>query len=176
MAIEISLTRGLIAIVDDEDAELAKFKWHIFGGHRTFYAMRNLRRLAGKRPRVSLHRAVWARAHPGEPMPPKLDHRDGNGLNCRRSNLRPATTRENGRNRRMTTNNKAGYIGVYLCRTESRSRPWRAELQADGQRAWCGYFETSQAAAIARDVVARDMFGDFATLNFPQPGERSAIQ
>jgi hypothetical protein len=57
---------------------------------------------------------------------------------------------------------------------------WRAVVKSQGQQTYCGYFpktpEGEIAAAKAHDVKARELFGEFAALNFPREGERSALR
>jgi hypothetical protein len=171
IVIGIPLTQGKIAIVDEEDAELARLKWYARLGGSTFYAARTTRATGGFWTTGTLHCAVWARAHPGEPVPRELDHRNGDGLDNRRSNLRPATRQENSRNRRLQTNNTSGFKGVHW---EASSRKWRAVIRVDHRFYRLGRFRTAEDAARIYDGQARARFGEFATLNFPLPGERPA--
>ena len=175
--VTIPLTQGKVAVVDDEDAELSQLRWHVLPGRRTTYAKRNARRDDGRRETEQLHRAVWARAHPDEPIPIQLDHRDGNGLNCRRENLRPATRSENIRNQRVRITNTSGFKGV--CWQKTRCR-WQAQIgvttKGDRTNHWLGYFATHEDAARAYDDAARKLHGEFAALNFPCHNERSAIE
>ena len=105
---KIPLTKGYVALVDDEDYELAtSVRWtacesivNIDGRQhvRGVYAVSKHKDEHGKI--VSLHRMIMC-------PPPHLvvDHIDGDGLNNTRSNLRVATYSENIANRR------AGYVG-----------------------------------------------------------------
>jgi hypothetical protein len=167
--ISIPLTQGKVALIDDEDAELAAFRWHAMRSGTTFYARRDEWEERKLKATIRLHRAVWARAHPGEPPPPELDHRDGDGLNCRRVNLRAATHAENCRNQRILYNNTSGFKGVV--RKKGR---WYACIRLRGVPHSLGYFATREEAARVYDGQARILFGEFATLNFPLPGERPA--
>lgn len=88
---EIELTQGMVALVDDEDFErLNAVKWCVHKGKRTFYAVRHLSRAMGH-GLIQMHNVVA-----GDP-PPGLerDHRDGNGLNNQKENLRLCTTQQN---------------------------------------------------------------------------------
>lgn len=172
--IEIPLTRGKVALVDDKDADLASVSWQ---AHRykdgVYYARRSVRTTDGFRT-VMLHREIWARAHPGEEVPRIIDHENRDGLDCRRGNLRRASAAQNAWNQRMHRDNRSGYVGVRYMRGRNLSKPWRADMQSrrDGFRV-LGYFATAEEAARARDAAVRAARGEFARVNFPGPGEHS---
>jgi len=100
---------------------------------------------------------------------PMVDHRNGNGLDNRRANLRPATKSQNGANRLIAASNKSGFKGVDL-----KKGRWRAQIKVVGSKIHLGYFDLAEEAARAYDMAAIEAFGEFATLNFPSPGQRSA--
>lgn len=104
--IEIQLTQGRVAIIDAQDAHLAQHNWRLqVSKYGTAYAVRC--HAAGYR---LLHREVLG-LPPGA-IPP-VDHEDGDGLNCRRGNLRISTPLENARNKRgPQRNNTSGHAGV----------------------------------------------------------------
>ncbi len=161
MSALIPLTRGQVAIVDDEDADLASFKWHAKPNRQTFYARRRVWVGNGKQIDVSLHRTVAERmgisAH-------DVDHKDRNGLNCTRENLRGATRSQNTANRPRQADNKSGYKGVHW---SSRWKRWVAGIRANGKKRHLGYFSDPVTAAHAYDRAAVEVFGEFAYLNFP---------
>lgn len=169
MAREIPLTRGMVAVVDDQDYdELSKFRWFAKCGRWTWYAERNTPRDEnGRRSTVRMHRQIL-----GVIGDIEVDHRNGDGLDNRRANLRTATAQENQRNR---THKPAGsssrFHGV---RWHAKSGKWEARI-ADGERTangcaknrFLGHFASETEAALAYDAAARVSFGDFASLNFP---------
>jgi hypothetical protein len=169
--VEIHLTRGYTAFVDDADADLANLKWFAQPHGRTAYGLRHIPRSGGGRAIERLHRAVWRRAHPGKPIPAQLDHVDGNGLNCTRTNLRAASREENGRNQRLIVTNRSGFKGVSWHQDRSK---WHARIKFAGKRKHIGLFVNKYDAARAYDAAAREVFGAFARLNFPMSGENSA--
>jgi len=96
-----------------------------------------------------------------------VDHRDGDGLNNQKVNLRLATTAQNGRNQRRRADNRSGFKGV-----KANGSKWMARIRANNQRIFIGNFSTKEDAARAYDAVARLLFGEFARLNFPRPGDK----
>lgn len=152
----IPLSQGQQALVDDEDyAELSKFKWHAQRHKYTFYAARSAYTPTGKQ-HVSMHRAILA-AERGI----QVDHRDGNGLNNCRSNLRLATRVQNlcaFRGGRINKTSK--YRGVYFHKQKAK---WQVRVV----RQYVGIYASELDAARAYDAVARAQFGEFVHLNFP---------
>lgn len=162
MVIELPLSQGKVALIDDEDAHLAEFKWHArHNGRNLWYAARCV---GPQRRTVSLHRVIL-------PGCVQVDHINGDGLDNRRANLRPASARENQFNGRMRADNTTGYKGVTW---DARDRVWRARVNAKGRRMSLGSFHDPVEAARAYDEAARRLFGEFAALNFPEDGERAA--
>jgi len=96
---------------------------------------------------------------PGE----QIDHKSGDGLDNRRSNLRPTTNALNQANRRRVQS-KSGFKGVSWDSTK-RERPWRAHITIDGRMKFLGAFATPEEAARSYDVAARALFGEFAATN-----------
>jgi hypothetical protein len=167
-ACRIALPGGLVALVSEQDfGRTSARRWHVIRGRSGLrYAMTTWRRGPGlKQAGLYLHRFV-ACALPGQ----VIDHRDGDGLNCTRENLRYCTVTDNCRNR---TNNRSAFKGVTR---GNGTGVWRAyiyagELKADGsrKRVDLGTFSDSVAAARAYDMAAVAAFGEFAKLNFPLP-------
>jgi hypothetical protein len=90
-----------------------------------------------------------------------VDHfPDPRGLNCQKHNLRPASFKENVQNQRLRINNTSGYKGVTLQKDCGR---WKAAI---GASIYLGLFPTAKQAALAYDVKARELFGEFANTNF----------
>jgi hypothetical protein len=106
--------------------------------------------------RTSLHRVISAVASDIE-----IDHENGNGLDCRDGNLRPATRQQNTSNRRYY--NRTGYRGVFL--TKGKKNPFGAQIEHNGKNNHIGVFSTAEAAALAYNERANALFGEFAILN-----------
>jgi len=164
----IPLTRGKMATVSARDyASVAQYKWSAIYHGQTWYAVGNVRCACGYLHHTSMHRFIM-NAGPGQ----EVDHRDGNGLNNQRSNLRSAGRRQNVRNRRhKALGCSSRYKGV--CWSKACNK-WCAYI-ADGprrpdgrsRRRHLGVFKSERAAARAYDRAAAKSFGAFAALNFP---------
>lgn len=151
---EIPLTKGRVAIVDDEDFErLTAVKWKL---NNCGYAVRNLPRNGGPRGQQMLHRAVLGLAK-GDPM--QVDHVNGDKLDNRRANLRLCTPQQNALNRPATARSKSGVKGV--CRAPA-SDLWRASICANGKRHYLGRFTTIDEARAAYNRAALQLHGEFA--------------
>lgn len=159
---EIQLTRGLVALVDDSEYErVIRHRWYAqwHPGTRSYRA-----RMSG-RPRVFMHRYVLELTQPYV-----VDHRNHNTLDNRRQNLRPCSAAENNRNRRKRDGLTSRYKGVYYERDRAR---WKAHIDIDGRTKTLGRFTSEEDAARAYDAMARQLFGEFAYLNFPSSGTPS---
>lgn len=151
---EIPLTQGKVALVDDEDYDwLNQWKWYAAKTPTTYYATRGYFK-QGKRHGVVMHRLIL-----NVPSGLGTDHKDRNGLNNQRSNLRIATIRQNSRNRKR--NNGKRYIGVFF-----KSGKYEASLTTDCKTYYLGRFVSEIEAAKAYDEMAKKMYGEFANLNF----------
>jgi AP2 domain len=161
----IPLTQGQVAIVDAEDFEfLSQWNWFAWWSDqsRTFYAIRNGPQAGEIRiPNIVMHREI-AKCKTGE----ECDHKNFNGLDNRKTNLRPCTRSESMMNRRIQRSNKCGYKGVVFDSRANKGKPWRAVVSKRGKRVHLGYFLTKEAAARAYDAGAKIHHGEFAQLNF----------
>jgi hypothetical protein len=157
----IPLTRGLFAKVDDFDYEyLSKYKWCASRSHAGYYAVRSVGRYPSKT--FAMHRVIL-----GISDLRQVDHRDGDGLNNQKENLRPATNAQNHGNRKRPANNTSGYKGVTL----TPSGKWKGMIEVLGRSIYLGIFTKAEDAARAYDISARQHFGEFARLNFQEHDE-----
>lgn len=101
----------------------------------------------------------------------RTDHRNGDGLDNRRANLRAATDQDNLRNMRKHRGSSRFKGVCWHC----NDRCWNVKIRLGGRAVNLGAFADEVAAALAYDAAAREYFGEFAALNFPLPGERSAL-
>ena len=95
-----------------------------------------------------------------------VDHRNRNGLDNRRLNLRPATSSQNNANVRVI-----GVSRFHGVSWHKSSRKWQAQITCNYQHTHVGLFTSEEEAARAYDAVARKLHGEFANLNFPTPEE-----
>jgi len=158
----IPLTQGKFAIVDQQDYErLAKYKWHAARHGRSCYAQRGTGSAkSGKRKKhlVMMHREIL---NVGEDK--LIDHKNHNGLDNRRANLRAATWEENCWNKRKPKAHcSSRYKGVMW---DKRRGKWQAQIGYKSKKIFIGYFEDEKSAARAYDTKARELFGDYASLN-----------
>lgn len=151
---------GLFAIVDECDSSLVgEFHWRP-AFHKTNVYAKAWAYLDGKRTCVLMHRVVMGMGK-GDP---DLDHENGNGLDNRRSNLRPCNPSQNAANRRVhLPHSSSTFRGVTW---NKKSGKWQASIKVSGRNIYLGLFTTEQDAARAYDDAAVEHFGTFARLNF----------
>jgi hypothetical protein len=146
----IQLTRGKVAVVDDEDfTELAQYRWYCTSRG---YAVRVMPGTRGSK-KIYMHKAICASAA-------QVDHINGDQLDNRRCNLRPATMQQNLHNRGKFRNNTSGFKGVHVQRGK-----YVARIAKDGKRVYLGHFDTAEAAHTAYCAAATEQHGDFARFN-----------
>lgn len=104
------------------------------------------------------HRIVFAITHGFDPAKMYIDHRDGDGKNNNPSNLRLATHSENMQNRKKHKNNTSQKTGVTF---DKDAQKWRSSIGVNGRLKFIGLFTDIKDAAAAREVAARECFGEF---------------
>ena len=112
--------------------------------------------LCGKRHFA--HRLAWMYAYGTFPSK-HIDHINGDGRDNRITNLREATQAENMQNRRKSSRNKSGFLGV--CAVGSR---WKAQIQVHGKHKNLGLFETPESAHAAYASAKKKMHAFNPTL------------
>lgn len=150
---EIKLTQGKTALVDDSDYDyLNQWKWYAQKDRYTYYAVRR----DGKR-RMKMHRVILGLGYDSNLFPDHIDH---NGLNNQRSNLRIATRSQNAANRSSIRTAVSKYKGVAPMR-----KRWQAHIVKDGVQKYIGLFKNEIDAALAYNIEAKKLHGEFAHLN-----------
>ncbi len=94
-----------------------------------------------------------------------IDHINGNGLDCRRCNLRYCTISENNANRMSRKGSSSQFKGVTYDKSRGR---WNAAIEIDGKSKAIGRFLNETDAAKAYDAEAYKKYGQYARLNFPE--------
>jgi hypothetical protein len=151
----VELTRGAVAVVDDEDyALVSQYSWCL---HSKGYAIARVPGMGTKL--VYMHRLILA-----APPRSQVDHRDHDKLNNCRYNLRLCTRQQNQYNRCKQASSSR-YKGVSYCKQMKR---WRASISINGRQKNLGRFSSEEDAALAHDAAAVLHHGEFAMLNFPQ--------
>ncbi len=156
----IPLTQGKFAIVDDEDYEyLTQWKWIVKMNSGIAYAGRWITCVTNgtkRRTAILMHRVIM-NTPPGK----QTDHVNHNELDNRKYNLRICSAQQNQFNSRSQKNSFSQYKGV------SRNRgKWRAQIRHNNKDIWLGVHASAVAAAKAYDKKAKQLFGEFAYLNF----------
>ena len=150
----IPLTNGKFATVDDEDFNwLSQWDWYALktSSDSIFYAVRTENGAS-----IRMHRLIN-----GTPDDMFTDHRDGDGLNNQRYNLRTATPLQNMMNRRGKRGGTSRFKGVFFDPTPQKKQ-WRAAIRLDGKLKYLGRFYTDDEAGSAYANAAREYFGEFA--------------
>ena len=156
---EIPLTQGYVALVDDEDFERVNaHKWCVqidrSNSRPRIYAMGRIQR-GGKA--MQMHRFVLGHDGP-------VDHRDHDGLNNQRFNLRPTTKSQNAMNSRKAPGKSSRYKGVSW---DAARGKWFACIRQNYKTRPLGRYREECDAAQAYNLAAEMMFGEFAHFNYP---------
>ncbi len=151
------------SLIDIEDAEkVAVRTWSVWKGksQNQVYFRTNVTQSNGKQKTLPLHRFIT-----NAPADALVDHKNPDDtLDNRRSNLRLATRSENKQNSRSHRGSRSRFKGVSWCNDRSK---WRTHIRVNGKLKSFGRYHSETEAAKAYDVAARELFGEFAYLNFP---------
>lgn len=157
---EIELTQNKYTTVDNEHYDwLSQYSWHIKQAkNRSDYAKFTTPRKDGKQKTIHMHQILlWC------PQGYEIDHINGNGLDNRMENLRIVTRLQNSMNQHKKKIGKSKYKGITY---DTRSNSWQARIGKNNQRFNIGTFKKEEDAAQAYDNKAKELFGEFACLNF----------
>lgn len=151
----ITLSQDYVALVDDEDFEkLNKFSWYAHKALNTYYACRKRRKSEvenwHKNMHVAMHREIM-----GQPKGMEVDHKDHNGLNCQKSNMRIVTHMHNMWNTPKRKTSKTGYRGISF---DAQTRKWRAIITINHRSISLGRFVNLEEAIRARKIAEKKYF------------------
>ena len=154
---EIQLNRGMVALVDDEDFErVNQFKWYAKKSKRTYYAVHTIH----KHGKIKMHRFILNVNNADI----QVDHVDRNGVNNQKENMRLCTNRQNTYNKSPKPNCSSKFKGVSILKNK---KSYRARINKGEKLIHLGCFEVEEDAARMYDKIAKELFGEFAYLNFP---------
>lgn len=139
-------------MVDDEDVDrVSALKWHALESRPpgTWYAKSGTG--------IIMHQFILG-------ITSQVDHRDFDGLNNQKSNLREATGSQQQSYRRVYPHSSK-FKGVILPRGRRR---WKATIVKDHKHINLGSFSKEKDAALAYDAAALALFGEFALTNQQQ--------
>lgn len=155
---KIQLPHNKFTLVDDSDYEwLNQWKWHVQPSINTEYVVRTEWLTNKKCICIRMHRLIMDAS-----IKELIDHKDGNGLNNQRNNLRKADSTKNGANRRTAKNSSSKYLGVHFCNTRKK---WVSQIQHKGKGKHLGVFNDEVKAAESYNMAAIELHGEFANLN-----------
>lgn len=162
----VELANGGFTQIDDADWPLVSpYVWRHYTkrrlGSSVTYADARVT-TNGKWGYLQMHRLILGLSDPRV----QVDHRNRDGLDNRRANLRVATNSQNHANQDKPITNTSGYKGVSRNRT-NKLHPWFAQIGVNRKQLYLGCFSTPAEAALAYDRAALQHFGEFARLNFP---------
>jgi hypothetical protein len=170
---QIPLSQGKFATVSAEDfRRVMKHKWCLHQATLSkTYAQSNMK-INGKWKRVLLHRFLM-NAQPGQ----QVDHKDRDGLNNTRENLRFCTHAQNLHNSpaHVSKNKTSRFKGVSWSKVMKK---WHAQIMVSRKYHSLGYFHSEEEAARAYDDASRKHLGEFASVNFnetPRQEARNAL-
>lgn len=153
---KIPLTRGQFALVDDSDFEwLSQYKWSALLKHPKIGYW--IATTTIKNKKISMHRLIMNASKDKE-----IDHKNHNGVDNRRQNLRICTHAENQQNKNSVrgTSRFKGVVWHKLV------RKWMSHIGFNCKTIHLGYFNNEIDAALAYDKAAKELFGEFAYTNF----------
>lgn len=140
--------------IDTADYSTVKgFRWHVQEDKK----QKNATTYAAAHGAPAIHVLIFGPTSEGK----TVDHKDGNGLNNRRSNLREATPAQQCVNRTYIKKTSK-YRGV-----RPADGNFCARITEQGETRDLGRFKSEVDAAKAYDAEAKRVYGEFARLNFP---------
>lgn len=109
---------------------------------------------------IKAHRIAWLHFYGSVPVKPfEIDHINGDKSDNRIVNLRQCVRSQNISNAsKIRTNNTSGCPGVHWFKRDQR---YAANIKANGQLIFLGYFDTFDEAKSARIAAVKKYHGEF---------------
>lgn len=149
---EIMLTQGKVALVDDCDyEELNKHKWCACKCRNTFYAKR-CKTIDGKRTTLYMHNIIL-----GEKHGLVIDHKNGNGLDNRKENIRHTTVRGNNCNKHIMKSSKYPFV-----HWRKDKKLWQSTVRINNKTKHIGYFKEEIKAYNKAILFLKEILGEIA--------------
>jgi hypothetical protein len=143
----ITLIRGRNAQIDDDDFEMvSSMKWYFDGK----YAINTT---PGKKT-IRMHQLVM-RSLPGQ----VIDHKNGDGLDNRKENLRFCARFQNSWNMKIHKHNTSGIKGISWCK---ETQSWHAQFQHCRKKINLGCYDRIEDAEKIYAETTRKLRGEFA--------------
>ena len=143
-----------VCLVDDEDYDrLSKFRWYLGVYDRVF---RTYFKYALKFGNVSIANEVM------QDYKSMFDHKNRNGLDEQKHNLRRCSYSQNNCNVSKRKKTSSSFLGVCF---HKRDLVFEAYVSKNYVCHHAGYFDDEIEAAVARDKLAIKLHGEFASLN-----------
>jgi len=154
MARKIKLTRGKLALIDNEDFEyLNQWKWHWDGE----YAARTIK-FNGITHKITMHRLILNNIPKGK----ESDHINRDKLDNRRNNLRIVSNAENQMNKNLQKNNRSGVRGICWY---GKYDKWQTRIGFGGKKMFLGYFSNIKDAIEIYNTTSKKLYGKFTYIN-----------
>lgn len=146
---EINITKGFKAIIDDSDFDLvSKYRWYYSNG----YAKTDIGGRKNKK-RIYMHRLIM-----GNPIKKEVDHINNERLDNRKSNLRVVTKLQNSFNSRP----KGGTSKFKGVSWHTMAGKWMAQIQFNGKNIYLGLYGDENKAALVYQNIAKELQGQYA--------------
>jgi hypothetical protein len=146
----ISLTKGKIAIIDEEDYKLVnKYRWNFNGRYAQSYEKN------AQYKTITMHRLIMR-----PPIGFVVDHINHDMLDNRRCNLRICTQSQNEANKKINITNTSGKKGVSF---DKKNNKWRATIRINHINVVIGWYSDIDKAGEAYLAKAKEIYGEFAS-------------
>lgn len=163
----ILLTKGYYAKVDDDDYDrVNSFKWRAIKNSSGSVHAARMGQKRNKQKNIKMHRFIL-----NAPKGRFVDHINYDCLDNRRKNLRLCTPHESSYHRRAKPNSSSKYKGVFwekgkIYKGKQYLGKWQAQIKHNYKAIYIGRYDSEIEAAKAYDKKARELYGEFAELNF----------